>query len=532
MRQRTLGTPTIPTTLTLDEMLSRTAARTPDRAAIRTTLDDVSFGELDARVSRLAAAIVDLVGERPCRIAVTPTLCTSFPVSLYGVLRSGNVAVTVKPMLRTAGIESVLRGCDVRLAFLTQALYARIAPAADRLPGLRFVIVDEGAPAHEPGVLVLDDLLAAADPAPPRRRADPASVAYLHFTHGTTGEPRAVQLSHRNLVANAVQTANAHELERLGIVLNHLPIYHCMHLNGAISAGATQVLCPDPNPATAIAMANAYGARCFYAQPGQLARLAIDQRLPDLRFETVEVVRTGGTDLKPSTASALSAHFGVPVIQGYGMVENAALTHSDKRERPKLGSVGPAVLQTQCRVVDIDTRVPVPAGRRGEVQVRGPQVAVGYLGSDEPLVDADGWLSTGDVGYQDEDGYLRLVDRLGDLFKVGNELVSPTEIERLLTTHPAVRDCAVVDYPDPILGRVPYALVVPRDRSAATPLAEIAAFANRQLPPHQRIRHITTIATIPGADFGKVQRRQLREQLIDPAAGTPGAVARTEGRQP
>jgi len=225
------------------------------------------------------------------------------------------------------------------------------------------------------------------------------------------------------------------------------------------------------------------------------------------------VIRTGGTDLNPATATALSAHFGVPVIQGYGMVETAALTHSDKRARPKPGSVGPAVRGTECRIVDMDTGSPLPVGRQGVVQVRGPQVTIGYLGRDEPPVDQGGWLSTGDVGSLDADGYLSLVDRLGDLFKVGNELVSPTEIERILLAHPDVRECAVVGGPDEFLGSVPYALVVPATPDGGDRLADLAEYVNRQVAPHQRLRHIATIDTIPGASFGKIHRRELRDNL-------------------
>lgn len=484
-------------------------------------LDDVSFGELDARTTRLAAAIANLVGGG-VPVAITPTLGIAFPITLYGTLRCGNIAVTVKQMLRGPAVERLIGSSQVRLAFLTQALFDEIQPVLDRLPLLRAVVlVDAEDPPVGSAVSTLDELLASPGRPVRYRAADPASVAYLHFTHGTTGQPRAVKLSHRNLVANAVQTAHAHELDRFDTVFNHLPIYHCMHLNAPIWASITQVLCPDPDPAVAVEMANAYRARCFYAQPGQLARLAIDPRLPAFHFNTVEVIRTGGTDLKPAHASSLSAHFGVPVIQGYGMVENAGLTHSDKRARPKLGSVGPPVLETGCRVVDLATRRPVPDGQPGEVQIRGPQVAVGYVGSTEPIVDADGWLSTGDVGYLDEDGYLTLVDRLGDLFKVGNELVSPTEIERILLTHPEVQECAVVDYPDQILGRVPYALVVPRPDQDSPPLRDIVEFVNRQVPTPSRIRYITTIEVLPGAQSGKIQRAQLREHVASHAIPHP-----------
>jgi long-chain acyl-CoA synthetase len=522
------GAVAIPTDLSLDGILRRTADRVPERAAIRTPIDDVSFAELDDRVSRMAAAIEELVGPQPARVAVTPVPGVAYPVTLFGAARGGHVAVALKQMLRGPGLEHVLRTTQARLAFVTEAMFNQLQPAWARLPELAAVIlVDGDIPDGHDRVYQLADLLEGADPdAAADSRVDPASVVYVHFTHGTTGEPKGVQLTHRNLVANAVQTAHAHELDELDTVLNHLPVYHCMHLNGPVWAGATQVLCTDPDPRVAVEMANTYQAKCFYAQPGQLARLAVDPCLQQLKFTTVQVVRTGGTDLKPATAITLANHFGVPVLQGYGMVETAALTHSDKRARPRVGSVGPAVLGTESRVVDIDTRVPLPPGERGEVQIRAPQVMVGYLGRDEPPVDAHGWLSTGDIGSLDADGYLSIVDRRSDLFKVGNELVSPTEVERVLLAHPDVRECAVVAYPDPLLGSVPYALVVPATPAGSVRLADVVTFANRELLPHQQIRHIAIIDAIPGAQFGKIHRRQLRERL---AAERPHRINGTGG---
>ncbi|GIG63101.1 hypothetical protein Lfu02_74730 [Longispora fulva] len=477
-----------PTDLPIDAVLRHTAARVPDRAAIVTPAGTVTYAELDDRVSRTAGFLTALGPQ--ATVAVTPVLGLGFPLVLYGASRAGHTTLTVKMALTGADLAAFLTENGVRAAFLTRAQLAGLP----EVPGLEAYPVDE---------------IPAGEPTP--GRGDPATVAYVHFTHGTTGAPKPIELTHRNLVANAAQTAQVHELDQLDIVLNHLPVYHNMHLNGAVWAGATQVLCVDPDPAAAIAMANAHRVRCLYAQPGQLARLAADPRLSTFHLDTVEVIRTGGTDLRPAVATALSERFGVPVIQGYGMVETAALTHSDRRARPTVGSVGPAVPGTECRIVDVDTREPLGPGTPGEVLVRGPQVAAGR-------VDADGWLATGDLGHVDDIGTLTLVDRLGDVFKVGNELVSPTEIERVLLDHPDVHECAVVGYPDDILGQVPYALIV---QSPPDPdrLAELLESANKLLPAHQRLHSVSAVDAIPGARFGKIHRRELRDRIAPTPQG-------------
>ncbi|BFO18357.1 hypothetical protein SHKM778_47450 [Streptomyces sp. KM77-8] len=304
-------------------------------------------------------------------------------------------------------------------------------------------------------------------------------------------------MTHRNLVVNAAQIAAVHGLDGDAVTLNHLPLYHPMHLNAAVYAGATQVLSPSPDPAAAIEAANRHGATHFYSLPVRLAHLAADPRLPGLRLDTVSAVFSGGSALLPAQARTLGAHFGIPVLQGYGLAETSPLTHGEPPARPGPGSVGPVVPGTDCRVVDVETRAPLPAGHNGEVQVRGPQLMRGYLGESAPAVDADGWFSTGDIGHQDEEAYLYLVDRIKDVFKYENWLVSPTEIEQVLITHPAVRDCAVVDHPEPFSGAVAHAFVVLDEAAGPPDPAELTAHVNDQVPYYQHIKYLDVVDRVP-----------------------------------
>ncbi len=167
-------------------------------------------------------------------------------------------------------------------------------------------------------------------------------------------------------------------------------------------------------------------------------------------------------------------------------------------------------------------------GEPGEIQVRGPQLMKGYLGQPAtPEIDADGWFSTGDVGYVDEDGYLFVVDRLKDVFKCDNWLVSPTEIERVLLRHPAVAECVVVDHPDPFSGAVAYGFVTRRDDRADA--GELIEFANAQMPYYQHLRHLELMDRIPRSPNGKIQRRDLRALAVRRGIG-PSTTASTDTR--
>ncbi|WP_433170035.1 class I adenylate-forming enzyme family protein [Actinoallomurus sp. CA-150999] len=468
------------------DALPRTAARTaPDRTAIRAGDRSLTFAELDEAVTRCAAALHDLLGPPGAVVALVSTLDPDFAIAYYGIVRAGHVVAVVNPLLRAETLQHVLALSGARAVLAPPHLHDRMPPLDLLLPtGSAELRRAPHAPGHEPG---LDD------------------VACLQFTSGTTGPPKGVRLSHRNLTVNAAQIAGAHGLGPGAVTLNHLPNYHPMHLNSALAAAATQVLCAAPDPASAVAMANRYHATHYYSLPVRLSKLAQDPG--DLAFDTVTAVFSGGSALPVPAATALSRHFGVPVVQGYGLAETSPLTHSDPPQRPKPGSVGPAVPGTECRIVDVDSREALAAGEKGEIQLRGPQLMLGYLGGDTG-VDEDGWFSTGDLGRVDPDGHLFLVDRLKDTFKCDNWLVSPAEIERVAARHPAVRDCVVFDHPHEHSGAVAHALVVLADPAADA--ADIAAFVNDRVPYYERIHRITAVPAIPRSPSGKVVRRDLR----------------------
>jgi long-chain acyl-CoA synthetase len=291
-----------------------------------------------------------------------------------------------------------------------------------------------------------------------------------------------------------------------------------MHLTIGVCAGATHVLWSDDDLAGAVSAAARYGATHFYSLPMRLTRLAAEPALSELEAPRLRAILSGGSALPPTAASVLGQHFGIPVLQGYGLTETSPSTHFDDFDRPKAGSSGVLVPGTEVRIVDVDTREVLPVDGKGEIQVRGPQLMRGYLGRDLSRdVDAEGWFSTGDVGRVDEEGYLFVIERIKDTFKCDNWLVSPSEIERVLFRHDAVSDCVVVDVPDPVSGAVAHALVVPRTVGAKP--AELAEFVNAKLPYYEHVRQVHLVESIPRSGTGKVQRRDLREELLRRATG-------------
>lgn len=478
----------------VDDLLRRTALERPGQLAIRSAAATITYAELDEMADRCAARLHALLGGSREVTAISLTLDHWFAVAFFGAVRAGIIPALVNPLLREEAIANLLAMSTAKAAIIAPELRDRLPPELDR------VVLTS----------TLGDIIADAGAPPPRPAADPGDVACLQFTSGTTGTPKVVQLTHRNLMVNAAQTAHAHRVTAASVVFDHLPTFHLMHLTLAVIAGSQLVLWPDGDPADAVSAAARFEATHFYSLPVRLNRLAASPRLPGLSAPTLTAVLSGGSPLPVPTAQALREQFGVPVVQGYGLQEASPGTHFDDLAAPVPGSCGYPLAGTECRVVDADGAA-LADGTLGEIQVRGPQVMKGYLGTpDGSPGEPGGWLATGDIGRMSEDGRLFLVDRIKDVFKCDNWLVAPSEIEHLLRRHPGVADCAIVDYPDELSGAVAYGFVVPR--SARVRPRELAEFVSARLPYYQHLRHLRLVESIPRSATGKIQRRELRDQ--------------------
>ncbi|MFD7828507.1 class I adenylate-forming enzyme family protein [Kitasatospora sp. NPDC059803] len=489
----------------IDDLLRRSARRSPRHPALVADGEVLDHAGLDGRVTRCAEALRGAFGGPETVIAIAAELTVDFAVTFLAISRSGNTSAMFNPLISDDALVHVLNACGARAAVLSPRMHRRIEAVRHRVPALRQIVVTSDA---GDGTPVLDELPRAAVP-----DGEAARTACLQFTSGTTGAPKTVRLSHDNLLVNAAQSAHAHQLGADSVSLDNLPSFHLMHLNTALAVGATLLLCPAEDQEAMVELARAWRASHLYSLPVRLSRLAGDLRLPAFRIPSLRAVLSGGSTLPPRTTTALSEHFAVPVVQGYGLAETSPSTHFDLLDRPTTGSCGPPVAGTGCRIVDVRTGAVLPTGEKGEIQVKGPQLMLGYLGAGHgEAVRPDGWFSTGDVGRVDEEGRLTVVDRIKDVFKCDNWLVSPTEIERVLMRHPSVADCVVFDYPDELSGAVAVGLVVPMGDDVDP--AALAGFVNARLPYYEHLRHLWLAESIPRSATGKVQRRDLRDRLL------------------
>jgi acyl-CoA synthetase (AMP-forming)/AMP-acid ligase II len=285
-------------------------------------------------------------------------------------------------------------------------------------------------------------------------------------------------------------------------------------MNQGLRAGATIVTMPRFDLDQFLSMIQKYRVTLAHIVPPIVLKLARDPSVENYDLSSLKTIFSGAAPLGPELSRECIARIGCSIRQGYGMTETSPVTHSTPSDpsQVKLGSVGPAAPNTECKLVDPATGDERGPNQEGELCVRGPQNMKGYLNNPEATartLDADGWLHTGDIGYADEDGHFFIVDRVKELIKYKGFQVAPAELEAVLLTHPAVADCAVIPCRDDEAGEVPKAFVVRKGEGTAD---EIMDFVAERVAPHKKIRELEFIDQIPKSLSGKILRRVLVER--------------------
>ncbi|WP_353826392.1 AMP-binding protein [Agromyces sp. SYSU T0242] len=459
---------------------------------------------------------------------VVAVLCPNVPAFatvFHGILRAGATATTVNSLYTPDEIASQLDDAGARWLVTVGALLPGAIAAAERhgIPAEQVVVLD-GAPGHPS----LADLLGEGRTAP-EVEFDPAThVAVLPYSSGTTGRPKGVMLTHRNLVANVAQCRAAIGLEHSDRVLAVLPFFHIygmtVLLNFALSRRASLVTMPRFDLAEFLRVVSEHRATWVFIAPPIAVALAKHPMVDEFDLSSVKVVFSGAAPLDGALAELVAARLGCTVCQGYGMTETSPVTHVIPVDRDELdrSSIGVLLPNTEARVVDSDSGsgagadVDVPddgtASSPGELLIRGPQVMTGYLGRPDAtadMLDEDGWLHTGDVATVTADGVFRIVDRLKELIKYKGYQVAPAVLEAVLLEHPAIADAAVIGTLDEDGQEVPKAFVVVQAGQTLDEQAVMAFIAER-VAPHEKVRAVEFIDRVPKSASGKILRKDLR----------------------
>ncbi|MGW5196568.1 4-coumarate--CoA ligase family protein [Streptomyces spiralis] len=503
-----------------DAVLGR-AAEFGDRPALIDGTDGttLTYEQLDRFHRRLAAALADTGVRKGDVLALHSPNTIAFPAAFYAATRAGASVTTVHPLATPEEFAKQLRDSAARWIVTVSPLLDSARRAAELAGGIREILVCDSAPGHRS----LIDLLGSTAPEP-HIDLDPAEdIAALPYSSGTTGTPKGVMLTHRQIATNLAQLEPAIATGPGDRILAVLPFFHIYGLTALMNAplrkGATVVVLPRFDLETFLAAIETHRITGLYVAPPIVLALAKHPAVARYDLSSLAHVISAAAPLDATLARACSERLRLPPIgQAYGMTELSPGTHVvplDRLHDAPAGTVGRLIAGTEMRIVSLDDPdKDLGTGESGEILIRGPQIMKGYL--DRPdataqLIDTDGWLHTGDVGHVDEDGWLFVVDRVKELIKYKGFQVAPAELEAQLLTHPGITDAAVIGAYNEDGNEIPHAFVVRGPTADGLDENEIMLYVAERVAPYKRVRRVTFIDTVPRAASGKILRRELRK---------------------
>ncbi|MCJ7678928.1 MAG: alpha/beta fold hydrolase [Anaerolineales bacterium] len=538
---QTVAIPDVP----LHRFLESSARRFPKRPALLFAGGRIRFARVDRRSNRLAHALTALHLGKGSRVMLLLPNLPQTVIAFFGILKAGATVVFASPLsepeellrqIRDSRAEALItltKLADVsRQALETTGLRCVILTSvADYMPRLKawlFSLTRGRAEGHglpeplPPGMLSLGQLLRAAPPTPLHVDVSPGDLAVIAYTGGTTDVPKGVMLTHRNLVANALQVRHwVPDLKEGGeTFVCVLPFSHSYGLTTALTVpvmmGASMVILPTFVTAEVLRAIRRHRPTLFPGVPSMYMAINSFPGARRFRIRSIRACISGAAPLPVEVQEAFEKLTRGRLVEGYGQTETSPVTHANPLYgRRKVGSIGIPVPSTESKVVDLATGEDLPAGQIGELAVRGPQVMAGYWGLLEAtgeVLRPDGWLLTGDIARLDEDGYFQIIARKRDMILAGAYQVYPRDVEEVLYEHPKVKEVAVVGVQRPALpGQAVKAFVVLRQGEQASK-EELIALCRRRLAEYAVPWDIEFRSELPHSFVGKVLRRLLTDQ--------------------
>ncbi|MFF8192396.1 4-coumarate--CoA ligase family protein [Streptomyces bobili] len=480
----------------------------------------LTYEQVDRFHRRIAAALAEAGVRKGDVLALHSPNTVAFPTAFYAATRAGATVTTVHPLATAEEFAKQLGDSAARWIVTVSPLLETARRAAELAGGVEEIFVCDSASGHRS----LIDMLASTAPEP-QIIIDPVEdVAALPYSSGTTGVPKGVMLTHRQIATNLAQLEPAITAGPGDRILAVLPFFHIYGLTALMNAplrrGATVVVLPRFDLQTFLAAIQNHRITGLYVAPPIVLALAKHPAVAQYDLSSLRYVISAAAPLDAGLAAACSTRLNLPPVgQAYGMTELSPGTHvvplDAMREAPA-GTVGKLIAGTEMRIVSLDDPdKDLGVGETGEILIRGPQIMKGYLGRPDAtaaMIDGDGWLHTGDIGRVDAEGWLFVVDRVKELIKYKGFQVAPAELEALLLTHPGIADAAVVGEYNDDGNEVPHAYVVRQPTAPDLAEGEVRMYVAERVAPYKRVRLVTFIDAVPRAASGKILRRELRDR--------------------
>lgn len=541
-----------PPATTLWDNLETSARRYPAKPAVVFFGRVYPYAELQHQAERLAARLHALGVRKGDRVVLDMQNCPQWIVAYFGILRANAVVVPVNPMNRAEELKHYIVDPDARVAITTGDLAGEIAKADAQLPPaqrLAHMIVtqftdalDPAAPGAGPLPAAWQDWLLTRHPLPeipggqvmawnealdndlplPPLEVGPADLAVLPYTSGTTGLPKGCMHPHRSIMHNAMASCFWGNATPEAVTLLVVPMFHITGMvsvmNAHIYIGATLVLMPRWDREVAGSLISRWKVTGWTNIPTMVIDLMASPNFAQYDLSSLQHIGGGGAAMPQAVAQRLYEQFGLRYVEGYGLTETAAPSHTNPPDAPKQQCLGIPFLSCDARVLDPDTLRELPPGEQGEIVIHGPMVFDGYWKRPEAtaaaFVELAGkrFFRSGDLGRTDEDGYFFITDRLKRMINASGFKVWPAEVEALMFRHPAIQEACVISARDAYRGETVKAVVVLRpSHKGQVSEQQIIDWCRQNMAVYKMPRIVQFVDALPKSGSGKVLWRTLQE---------------------
>lgn len=509
----------------LGQILQDTTAKIPQNEAIIFYHKRMTYQELSGLVHVFTSAIQAAGVQKGDRVAIMLPNCPQYVISYFGALNAGAIITQINPLLVERELQYILSDSGAETIIALDALYPRIKAIQPNTNVKNIIMVSmQPTDADFAPDKTFEQFLQTATGTVTPVQIDPENdIAVLQYTGGTTGRSKGAMLTHRNLVANIIQS---YEFFKSDITfgkersLTVIPLFHVFGMtsgmNLSIHCGSANTLLPRFDVEELLQTISREQTTMFPGVPTMYVALTNHPKASEYSLSSIRVCNSGSAPMPVELMKEFERKTGAMVLEGFGLSEASPVTHCNPifAER-KPGSIGIGIPGTEYKVVDLATGTEeVPYGELGELIVKGPQVMKGYWNMPEEtaITLRDGWLFTGDIAKMDEDGYVYIVDRKKDLIIASGYNIYPRDIEEVLYEHPAVQEAVVVGVPDQYRGETVKAFVVLKQGKVATE-EEIISFCKEHLATYKIPKLLEFREELPKTNVGKILRRVLREEV-------------------
>lgn len=541
-----------PPATSLWDNLAVSARRYPDKAALVFFGRTFSYAEVLQKAERLAAFLHELGVRQGDRVLLNLQNCPQLVIAHFAILRANAVVVPVNPMNRSEELQHYIRDPEAKVAITSGDLAPELARASAALgdgQGLAHLIVTQFTDAFDPAqagdeappeawrewLLTRHPLPAlpggqvhaweqalACSAAVPALQVGPADLAVLPYTSGTTGLPKGCMHPHATLMHNAVAGGLWANGSAEGVVLAVVPMFHItgmvVVMHGSIYLGATLVIMPRWDRELAGRLISRRGVTTWTNIPTMVIDLMGSPNFAHFDLSSLVHIGGGGAAMPQAVAQRLFEQFGLRYVEGYGLTETAAPSHSNPPDRPKQQCLGIPYMSTDARVIDPVTLQEVPTGEQGEIVIHGPEVFQGYWRRPEAtaqaFIELDGkrFFRSGDMGRVDEEGYFFMTDRLKRMINASGFKVWPAEVEALMYKHPAIQEACIIGTKDAYRGESVKAVVVLRaTHQGQLSEQDLIDWCREHMAAYKVPRVVQFVSALPKSGTGKVMWRALQE---------------------